>query len=106
MPICVFLLAFCVHSSKAQIGRYADSLQIKTYVTIEYDRYRPKKIDVKKVFCDYCNQNQKKHLKLLAWQLAYIERFDSKNVIQKGERRITLLIRMSKKDLIALKEEE
>lgn len=94
----------CSWKASAQIGSYADSLQIKTYVTIEYRNKHPKSIEVSKVFCDYCNENQKKHLKERAWQLAYFERYDPRNVIANGKRRLTFLIRMSKKDLKRLRD--
>ena len=102
--ICFVVL--CSLTSQAQIGTYADSLQIKTYVTIHYKNQLPSNIVVNKIFCDYCNDNQKKHLKQRAWQLAYFERYNPENVLKNGKRRLTFLIRMARKDLIRLREEE
>lgn len=101
--IVVASFILCPKSVSAQIGRYADSLQIKTYVTITYKNKQPKAITVNKVFCDYCNENQKKHLSERAWQLAYFERYNPKNIIANGKRRLTFLIRMSKVDLKRLR---
>jgi hypothetical protein len=102
--ISIALIALTCNLLEAQIGPYADSLQVKTYVHIEYHNKYPKGIQVKKVFCNYCSPEQKEHVKLKAWHLAYDERFDPINVLVKGTRKLTLLIRVSKADFKAIKE--
>ena len=102
----LLLSAFWNITSIAQIGPYADSLQIKTYVVIDYKEYKPKKITVKKIFCDYCNAAQLHYVKFQAWDWAYSVRKSPDNVLPQGQRKLTFLLRVAKKDLQAIREQE
>jgi hypothetical protein len=104
----VIALAICSFNlSIAQKRDYAiDSLQIKVYTEIEYVNSHSKNIKVKKVFCDYCSKNQIKFLKERAKQLAYYDRYNPKERMVNGMRKFAIIIRVSKKDFIAIKEDK
>lgn len=100
----IFLLIFC--TSEAQVGALADSLQIKTYVVINYERYKAKSVEVTKIFCNYCNTEQKEYVKLQAWNWGYSVRKEPENILELGKRKLTFLLRIAKKDFRAMREEE
>jgi hypothetical protein len=88
-----------------QKGYAKDSLQIKLYANITYENKQAKEIKVKKVFCDYCNENQLKLIKEEGWRRAYQERNLPENRLIKGLRKLVLNIRISKQDFKNLKDE-
>lgn len=90
----------------AQGGYRKDSLQIKVYTVINYESSHPKKIDVTKVFCDYCNDEQIKVIKKRAWNMTYDMRYAPENRIEEGKRKLALFIRIAKKDFSKLNNEE
>lgn len=104
--ITVFLYCLCFNYSEAQSKNYAlDSLQIKVYTEIEYINSNPKKIEVKKVFCDYCTENQIKYLGEKAKELAFYDRFNPKKRRVNGIRKFAIIIRVSKKDFLEIRDE-
>lgn len=88
-----------------QEGYAKDSLQIKIYADITYENNRSKSIKVRKVFCDYCTEIQLKYIKEEGWRRAYDERYLPENRLIKGIRKLTIIIRMAKKDFKAFNNE-
>jgi hypothetical protein len=104
--IILFLCCFSVNYSVAQKRDYTvDSLQIKVYTEIEYVNRQPKGIVVKKVFCDYCSENQIKYLEEKAKELAFYDRYNPKKRIVNGLRKFAIIIRVSKIDFLAIRDE-
>jgi hypothetical protein len=104
--IIFFLCCFSVNYSVAQKRNYTvDSLQIKVYTEIEYTNSQPKDILVKKVFCDYCTNNQIKYIGEKAKELAFYDRYNPKKRIVNGIRKFAIIIRVSKKDFLAIRDE-
>ncbi|MDX1470660.1 MAG: hypothetical protein R3213_04120 [Flavobacteriaceae bacterium] len=105
-----FLLAVICLSSvtnvSAQRGYAEDSLQIKVYSEIVYDKYEPTKITVTKIFCDYCSENQLKHVKEIAWEMAYKERNAPENVMAEGKKRLAIYLRVPKEKFRLLRDEQ
>lgn len=93
-------------SLSAQTGYRKDSLQIKVYTVINYEKSHPKQIDVTKVFCDYCNKAQMKVIEARAWDMTYDMRYAPENRIEQGKRKLALFIRIAKKDFSKLDNEE
>lgn len=103
------IMCFCLISVShafAQIGYKKDSLQIKVYSEIEYIDRLIKDIKVDTVFCDYCSKNQIKMLKEEALRRTYLIRNDKDVKLENGTYKHALLIRISKKDFLEMKEEE
>lgn len=88
-----------------QQGYTKDSLQFKAYVHLSYEENKIKEIVVKKVFCDYCTDNQLKHLKDIFWSMADFEKYNADVRLIKGLRKRTLLTRISKEEFNKLKDE-
>ena len=88
-----------------QVGYAKDSLQIKMYADIEYENKQPIRIEVKKVFCDYCSDKQLKIVKQEGWRRAYMERYSPENRLKKGIRKLTLILRFAKADFKAMNNE-
>jgi len=103
MMVFLFLPFFRMN---AQVGYAKDSLQIKVYTEIQYKEHKPINITVTHVFCDYCNQKQKEHVKNIAWDLAYNDRFSPENMVEEGRKRLAMYIRIPKDKFILLKEDE
>lgn len=105
-----FLLAtVCILLSSnlmAQRGYAEDSLQIKVYSEIVYDQYEPTKITVTKIFCDYCTENQLKHVKEIAWEMAYKERNAPENIMSEGKKRLAIYLRVPKDKFRLLRDEQ
>jgi len=102
-------MCFCLISAGnafAQIGYKKDSLQIKVYSEIEYIDRLIKDIKVDTVFCDYCSKNQIKMLKEEAFRRTYLIRNDKDVKLENGTYKHALLIRISKKDFLEMREEE
>jgi hypothetical protein len=105
----VFVIVFFIgalFSATAQVGYQKDSLQIKVYSIITYEKSHPQKIDIDTVFCDYCNKAQIEILKKQAWELSYAGRYAPENRIEQGKRKLALFIRVSKEDFKKLKNPE
>ena len=104
----VALIIYCF-SFNYSIGQNRDfskdTLRIKVYTEIEYIEGRMKKVEVTKVFCDYCSDIQIEALKEQAKAIIYHDKsywtYGKINDIQK----FTLIIRTARKDLIAIKKE-
>lgn len=104
--IILFLCCFSVNYSAAQKRNYTvDSLQIKVYTEIKYVNSQPKDIAVKKVFCDYCTDNQIKYIGEKAKEFAFYDRYNPKKRIVNGMRKFAIIIRVSKKDFLAIRDE-
>lgn len=104
--VLVFLCCFSFNYSIGQTRDFSkDSLRIKVYTEIEYVDGRMKKVEVTKVFCDYCSAIQIEALKEQARVNIYHDKsywtYGKVNDIQK----FTLIIRTAKKDLIAINKE-
>ncbi len=80
-----------------------DSLQIKSYTQIEYVNNEVKSIKLLKVLCDYCTDYQKEVIGEEAKRRAFLERFDPKNRIKDGKKRLAIYIRIAKKDFAEIK---
>ena len=93
-------------SSFAQRGYQEDSLQIKVYSEIIYDQFKPIKIHITKVFCDYCTENQIKHVKEIAWDLAYRDRNAPENVMNEGKKKLAIYLRIPKDKFRLLRDEQ
>ena len=104
------VLVICCFSFNYGVGQTRDfskdTLRIKVYTEIEYVEGRMKKVEITKVFCDYCSPVQIEALKEQARTNIYHDKsywtYGKVNDIQK----FTLIIIAAKKDLIALKEPE
>ena len=104
--IILFLYCFSTNYSVAQKRNYTlDSLQIKVYTEIAYVNSQPRDIVVKKVFCDYCTDNQIKYIGEKAKEFAFYDRYNPKKRIVNGMRKFVIIIRVSKKDLSAIRDE-
>ncbi|MGB3608592.1 MAG: hypothetical protein WA775_08470 [Psychroserpens sp.] len=98
--------AFCLSTAVMAAQSYKkDSLQIKSYATIEYSNNEVKDIELLKVLCDYCSDFQKKIIGEEVLRRSFNERFDPKNRIKNGKKKLAIYIRIAKKDLAAIKEE-
>jgi len=86
-----------------QKGFAKDSLQFKAYVHITYLEARVTDIKVRKVFCDYCSENQLEYLKQKFWGMANSEKYDSEVRLQKGLRKRTLITRIPREHFKGLK---
>lgn len=104
--ITIVFCCFFAANTFAQSGYKKDSLQIKVYTKIEYKDSYAKDIKVDKVFCDYCTEYQTEKIIEEAKKIAYYERNEKRNRLQNGIKKLTLYIRVSKKDLLELKEEK
>jgi hypothetical protein len=91
---------------QAQVGYQKDSLQIKVYAAIDYVDYNPVEIKVKKVFCDYCSEFQIEKLSEEAYRRTFLIRNREGVRLSNGTFKHALYIRVSKKDLAALKRED
>ncbi len=109
IPYYVVTLILCCFSFNYSIGQKRsfdkDSLRIKVYTEIEYVNSQSREITVKKVFCDYCSENQIEALKVKAKELAFYDRYNPKKRMVNGIRKFAIIIRVSKKDFIAIKED-
>lgn len=104
--IIIIFCCFFAANTFAQSGYQKDSLQIKVYTKIEYKDSYAKEIRIEKVFCDYCSEYQTEKIKEEAKKIAYFERNEKRNRLKNGVKKLTLYIRVSKKDLLELKEEK
>lgn len=95
---------FCLSSLNIYGQSYRkDSLQIKSYTQIEYVNNEVKAIKLLKVLCDYCTDYQKEVIGEEAKRRAFSERFDPKNRIKNGKKRLAIYIRIAKTDFAAIK---
>lgn len=106
MLLILLFVTGSLFSTQAQVGYKKDSLQIKVYSIITYENSHPQNIEIGKVFCDYCNDNQLTMLKGQAWELTYAARYAPENRIEEGKRKLALFIRVSKEDFKKLKDPE
>ncbi|MBN4085142.1 hypothetical protein JYT89_02235 [Flavobacteriaceae bacterium AH-315-B10] len=104
--VALILCCFSFNNSIAQKRSFdKDSLRIKVYTEIEYVNSQSREITVKKVFCDYCSENQIEALKVQAKELAFYDRYNPKKRMVNGIRKFAIIIRVSKKDLKELEKE-
>ncbi|WP_299247581.1 hypothetical protein [uncultured Lacinutrix sp.] len=101
----IFVLFLCCTIVSAQSFK-KDSLQIKAYTEIEYKAGEPINITLKKVFCDYCSKKQLVLLGADAIRRADGEKYDSKNKLVDGKKKLAVYIRIAKTDFAAIKEVE
>jgi len=100
--ILIFVLFISCTLVSAQDYRI-DSLQIKAYTEIEYKAGEPTNIKLKKVFCDYCTKNQLNLLGEDAIRRADGEKYDTKNKLKNGKKKLAIYIRIAKIDFAAIK---
>lgn len=106
--VAVFFI--CFFSFNYSIGQTRniskDTLRIKVYTEIEYVQGRMKKLTVTKVFCDYCSPAQIEALKEQIKEIVYREKrywtYGKINDIYKH----TMILSVSREDLLAIKNEE
>ncbi|WP_299336732.1 hypothetical protein [uncultured Psychroserpens sp.] len=98
-------LILCLNTVLHAQSYKKDSLQIKSYTLIEYANNEVKRIELLKVMCDYCTDIQKEAIGKEAVRRSYLERFDPKNRLKKGKKKLAIYIRVAKKDLAAIKED-
>lgn len=97
-------MIFCLSSMTLNGQSYKkDSLQIKSYTQIEYVNNEVKTIKLLKVLCDYCTDYQKEVIGEEAKRRAFSERFDPKNRIKDGKKKLAIYIRIAKTDFAAIK---
>ncbi|MGS2726265.1 hypothetical protein ACU8DI_06610 [Psychroserpens sp. BH13MA-6] len=101
--ILIMVLIFSQVNVSAQSYR-KDSLQIKSYTLIEYRNNDVKEVQLLKVLCDYCTEFQKKIIGEEAKRRAFLERYDPKNRLKEGQKKLAIYIRIAKKDFAAIKE--
>jgi len=83
-----------------------DSLQIKAYTLIKYENNQVKDIELIKVLCDYCTDLQKKAIGEEALRRSFLDRYSDENRMTNGQKKLAIFIRVAKRDLAAIKEEE
>lgn len=83
--------------AQAQIKTWrTDSLQFKVYTRMHVNnQLQVDTIVIKKVFCDYCSENQIKALEFEAYKKTLEQRFKPK-YYKPGEHRLALYIRTNK----------
>ncbi|WAC02803.1 hypothetical protein N7U66_03880 [Lacinutrix neustonica] len=102
----MMLVVVCPISTIFAQGYKQDSLQIKAYTEIEFRNSRPQGIKLRKVFCDYCSKKQLRLLGEDAIRRTESEKYDPKNIIQNGKKKLAVYIRIAKTDFAAIKEDE
>ena len=85
----IAVIAILIGSTQVfgQKGYAKDSLQVKLYANITYENRQTKEIKIRKVFCDYCNENQLKFIKEEGLRRAFQERNLPENRLTKGVRK-------------------
>lgn len=104
----IITLCFCfffVGNTFAQIGYQKDSLQIKVYTEIEYRDGLVKDIRVRKIFCDYCTEYQKKLIKEEATRRTHMLGREEGMRIINGKYKHALYIRISKEDFLEMEQD-
>lgn len=96
MKLLVFFFCLMNTIAYSQRGFEVDSIQIKVYTQIEYENYKPIKIEVTKIFCDYCSEEQLKKVELKAIQTTQRVRYNSESILANGSRRIKHVIRFKR----------
>lgn len=82
-----------------------DSLQIKVYTEIAYKSSKATNIKLKKVFCDYCTEQQTKSIGEEALRRADLEKYYPENKLENGKKRLAIYIRISKEDFKSITKE-
>ena len=103
--IVILFIGLAFQNVHAQRGYAKDSLQIKVYTEIVYKDAKVESVKVTKVFCDYCDKLQVEALKNEAWNRSYFDRYNAKNKLQNGKRKLALYIRIAKADFVKIKKE-
>ncbi len=101
--ILIFLIGV-VTVSEAQSYRQ-DSLQIKAYTIIKYENNKAIDIKLQEVLCDYCSEAQKKAIGDEALRRTFSDRYNNKNRIKNGKKKLAIFIRVAKADLAAIVDE-
>lgn len=95
----------CLNCSVIYAQSYKkDSLQIKSYIHIEYRNNYVKDIKLFRVLCDYCTDIQKEAIGEEAIRRAAYECLDPKNRLKNGDKKLAIYIRIAKTDFAAIKE--
>lgn len=101
IALIILFITFGLSESKAQ-SYTEDSLQIKAYTEIKFTENIAEHIILKKVFCDYCTEFQIEKIGEEAVRRADIEKYDLKNRLENGYKKLAIYIRISKYDFASL----
>lgn len=100
------MLLFYETANAQQLGYQKDSLQIKVYTTLEIDKnLQVKDVKVRKLFCDFCNEDQAYLLKEEAKRRTHLLKDSPEYYRKSGKHKMALYIRMDKDDFKNLKRE-
>lgn len=99
----IFFMLLALQTLFAQAYQ-KDSLQIKVYTEIRYIESKPYEITLKKVFCNYCSKRQLELLGEDAIRRTEIEKYDPKNKLANGKKKIAVYIRIAKTDFASIRE--
>lgn len=100
-PLIILFITFGISETKAQ-SYTEDSLQIKAYTEIKFENNIAEHITLKKVFCDYCSVFQTQKIGEEAIRRADIEKYDPKNRLESGYKKLAIYIRISKDDFASI----
>ncbi|MDG5491547.1 hypothetical protein [Psychroserpens sp. SPM9] len=101
----LLLSIVCLNSAFVSAQSYKkDSLQIKSYIRIEYRNNYVKDIKLLRVMCDYCTDIQKEAIGEEAVRRGEYESLNPKNKLKDGDKKLAIYIRIAKKDFAAIKE--
>lgn len=95
----ILLLLTLVPISQGQVKTWReDSVQFKVYSIMHVNKLlQLDSITIKKVFCDYCNENQINFLKYQALERTKMQRLDPK-YYKRGDHRLSFYMRYSRAD--------
>jgi len=101
----LILIGFFLSSAIVHAQSYKkDSLQIKSYILVEYRNTIIKDIKLLNVLCDYCTDFQREAVGIEAKRRGALEGLDPKNRLKDGDKKLAIYIRIAKKDFAAIKE--
>ena len=87
-------------------GFKKDSLQFKVYTIAIFKDSRVKSIELDKVFCDYCSDEQTTALGQTGLKLSNNLIKKPKNRLINGKKRLTIIIRVKKEDFYNIKQND
>lgn len=106
LSLFLFIGFFNFHNAGAQ-GYQEDSLQIKVYTTLVVDKnLKVEEVLVRKLFCNYCNEDQAFLLKEEAKRRTFFLKDSPEYYRKPGKHKMALYIRMSKEDFKNLKRKD
>lgn len=104
-----YLLLLCIATTVSAQAHYdfrQDSLQFKMYTRLYIgQKLEVDSLTVKKIFCDFCSEQQMDVLQREAMRQSMIERYNPK-YRKPGEHRLALVVRFSKDDFKNLNDQD